>query len=130
MPFQVIMGTIVEYRCHGWHSADADVWSTPDKTEVTKSRLGNAKVEIPIYNPTSSEHKSLFKMVSDEFAGGQFSSIGQYTGINCSIGYSSADAYDDFPDLKDSYNTLAIEVIVKVTVYPDYNSRGFSVGIV
>lgn len=130
MPFQVITAEINEYRCHGWKTANANLLSTPDKTEVAKSISGLIRVSVPIYNPISSEHKSLFKMTSDEFAGdGQFSSIGQYSGINCQINYSLANAYDDFSDFND-YDMIAIEVIVKVKVYSGYNSSGFEVGIV
>lgn len=131
MPFQVITAAIDEYRCHMWKTDSANLLSTPDKTEVAKRISGGyTRVSIPIYNPTSSEHSSLFKMTSDEFAGeGQFSSIGQYTGIKCEIGYNLMDAYDDFPDSGD-YAMVAIEIIIKVKVYSNYNSRGFSVGIV
>lgn len=132
MPFQVITAAIDEYRCHGWKTDydNVDLLSTPNKTEVAKSMSGYAHVSIPIYNPTSSEHKSLFKMTSDEFAGeGQFSSIGQYSGVDCEISYGLANVYDDFHDFND-YDVVAIEVIVKVKVYSGYNSRGFKVGIV
>ena len=73
-------------------------------------------------------------MTSDEFAGeGQFSSIGQFGGVysdvDYSITYGLANAYDDFPDFND-YDMIAIEVIVKVTVYSGSDSGGFKVGIV
>lgn len=129
MPFQVMTAVKDEYRCHMWKTASANLLSTPDKTEVAKSISGTTKAYIPIYNPTSSEHKSLFKMTSDEFAGGEFSSIEQYSGVSCNINYNLGDAYDDFPDSND-YAMLAIEVIIKVKVYSGYNSSGFKVGIV
>ena len=131
MPFQVMTAARDEYRCHGWKTANANLLSTPDKTEVAKSISGGyTRTSVSIYNPTSSGHKSLFKMTSDEFAGGgQFSSIEQYSGVDCEISYNLADAADDFPDFND-YAMVAIEVIVKVKVYSGYNSRGFKVGIV
>ena len=136
MPFQVMTAKTDEYRCHGWVTDydNVDLLSTPDKTEVAKSISGKDYVSVSIYNPPSSEHKSLFKMTSDEFAGeGQFSSIGQlggvYSGIDCTINYSDKDAYNDFPDFND-YDVVAIEVIVKVTVYSGSDSSGFKVGIV
>lgn len=131
MPFQVMTAARDEYRCHGWKTANANLLSTPDKTEVAKSISGGyARTSVSIYNPTASGHESLFKMTSDEFAGeGQFSSIGQYSGVDCEISYNLVDAYDDFPDFND-YAMVAIEVIVKVKVYSGYNSRGFKVGIV
>ena len=129
MPFQVMTAAIDEYRCHGWNNANANLLSTPDKTEVAKSISGRAYVSLPIYIPTSSGHTSLFKMVSDEFAEMQFSSIGQYSGVDCEISYGLANVYDDFSDFND-YNMVAIEVIVRVKVYSGYNSRGFKVGIV
>lgn len=131
MPFQVIAVGKDEYRCHMWRTANANLLSTPDKTEVAKSISGGyVNISNVIYNPTSSGHKSLFKMTSDEFAGeGQFSSIEQYSGINCEINYNLVDAADDFPDSND-YAMVAIEVIIMVKVYSGYNSRGFKVGIV
>lgn len=129
MPFQVMTATIDGYRCHGWNNANADLLSTPDKTEVAKRISGRTRVYLPIYNPTSSGHTSLFKMVSDEFAERQFSSIGQYTGVVCELSYNLVDAYNDFSDFND-YDMVAIEVIVKVKVYSGYNSSGFMVGIV
>lgn len=129
MPFQVMTAVIDEYRCHGWNNANANLLSTPDRTEVAKKISGKTRVSLPIYNPTSSGHTSLFKMVSDEFAEMQFSSIGQYTGVNCEITYGAEDVYNDFSDFND-YNMVAIEVIIRVQVYSGYNSRGFMVGIV
>lgn len=130
MPFQVITAAKDEYRCHMWRTNSANLLSTPDKTEVAKSISGTTLASIPIYNPTSSGHKSLFKMTSDEFAGGeQFSSIGQHSGVDCEINYNLVDAYNDFPD-SENYAMVAIEVIIKVKVYSGYNSRGFKVGIV
>lgn len=129
MPFQVMTANKDEYRCHMWKTANANVLSTPDKTEVAKSISGTTRASVSIYNPTSSEHRSLFKMMSDEFAGGGFSSIEQYSGVDCEIIYGLMDAYDDFPDSND-YATIAIEVIIKIKVYSGYNSRGFKVGIV
>ena len=134
MPFQVMTARTDEYRCHGWNTTNADLLSTPDKTKVAKSISGTDYVSVSIYNPPSSEHKSLFKMTSDEFAGeGQFSSIGQfggvYSGVDCTINYGLKNAYDDFSDFHD-YDVIAIEVIVKVTVYSGSDSDGFKVGIV
>lgn len=136
MPFQVLTANEDEYRCHGWKTTNANLLSTPDKTEVSKSisEENNISVSTPIYNPPSSEHKSLFKMTSDEFAGeGQFSSTGQfggaYSGVDCRIRYNLMNAYDDFPNSND-YAMVAIEVIVKVKVYSGSDSDGFKVGIV
>lgn len=61
--------------------------------------------------------------------GGEFSSIGQYSGVEYEINYNLMDAYDDFPD-SNNYAMVAIEVIIKVKVYSGYSSRGFKVGIV
>ena len=134
MPFQVMTAATDEFRCHGWNTANANLLSTPDKTEVAKSISGRDYVSVSIYNPPSSEHKSLFKMTSDEFAGeGQFSSTGQfggaYSGVDCEVSYNLVDAYNDFPDFND-YAMVAIEVIVKVKVYSGSDSSGFKVGIV
>lgn len=70
MPFQVMAAAKDEYRCHMWRTASANLLSTPDKTEVAKSISGTTRASVSIYKPTSSEHQSLFKMTSDEFAGG------------------------------------------------------------
>lgn len=130
MPFQVMTAAKDEYRCHMWKTASANILSTPDKTEVAKSISGTTRASVSTYIPTSSEHKSLFKMTSDEFAGeGQFLSIGQHSGVDCEISYNLMDAYDDFPDTN-NYDMIAIEVIIKVKVYSSYDSRGFKVGIV
>lgn len=130
MPFQFMIASEDEYRCHMWKTANANLLSTPDKTEVAKSVSGTIYTSVSLYNPTSSGHKSLFKMTSDEFAGeGQFSSIGQYSGVDCEIDYSLMDAYDDFPN-SNNYSTIALEVIVKVQVYSGYESSGFKVGMV
>lgn len=131
MPFQMITAEIDEYRCHGWDTSSANLLSTPSQTEVSKTVSGNSSISVPIYIPPSSEHKSLFKIISDEFEGGSFSSIGRYAGIECQISYNMMDAQNDFPDMFDNYSNkmMAIEVVVKAKVFPSI-SKQFAVGIV
>lgn len=131
MPFQMITAGIDEYRCHGWDTSSANLLSTPSQTEVSKTVSGNSSISVPIYIPPSSEHKSLFKMLSDEFEDGSFSSLGRYAGIDCSISYNMTDAQNDFPDMFNNYSNgmMAIEIVVKAKVFPSI-SKEFAVGIV
>lgn len=131
MPFQMITAEIDEYRCHGWDTSSANLLSTPSQTEVSKTVSGNSSIRVPIYIPPSSEHKSLFKMLSDEFEGGSFSSLGRYAGIDCTISYNMTDAQNDFPDMFNNYSNgmMAIEIVVIAKVFPSI-SKEFAVGIV
>lgn len=131
MPFQMITAAIDEYRCHGWTTSSANLLSTPSQTEVSKTVSGNSSISVPIYIPPSSEHKSLFKMLSPEFEGGSFSSLGRYAGIDCSISYNMMDAQNDFPDMFNNYSNgmMAIEIVVIAKVFPSI-SKEFAVGIV
>ena len=131
MPFQMITAEIDEYRCHGWDTSSANLLSTPSQTKVSKTVSGNSSIRVPIYIPPSSEHKSLFKMISDEFEGGSFSSLGRYAGIDCTISYNMMDAQNDFPDMFDNYSNkmMAIEIVVKAKVFPSLSEQ-FAVGIV
>lgn len=132
MPFQTMTAAIDEYRCHGWDTSSANLLSTPSQTEVSKTVSGDSSISVPIYIPPSSEHKSLFKITSDEFEGGSFSSMGRHAGVECEINYNLRDAQNDFPDMFNNYSdkTIALEVVVKVKVYPNTSSSGFLVGIV
>lgn len=70
-------------------------------------------------------------MLSPEFEGGSFSSLGRYAGIDCSISYNMMDAQNDFPDMFNNYSNgmMAIEIVVIAKVFPSI-SKEFAVGIV
>lgn len=137
LPFQSIMVYIDEFRCHGWNTTDADLLSTPSKTEIKQTIQNRPSVGVRRY--FSDDFDTLFRMLGEELEnyglGPQFSSVGEdgslYSGIDCTMRNSSADIQDDFPDMFDNYATkmLALEVIVRVKVYGGADSDGFRTGL-
>lgn len=104
---------------------------TPDKT-VEKSSA--SMINPPNVRRSSmgmpDGHEYLFKMEGSELEGGkQFSSWG--SGYNIYFDYinSSGDIGTEFPEIFDHYATVALEVIVKVTVYHSNLTSGFQLGI-
>ena len=144
LPFQDISTEILQYKMHGWHKENADILSTPDKTEW------KTKLDIPAHTSTyrTDKHnlaKPLFKMVGESLEDGgsqpQFSSNMAYTVINYSVPYDSPQGdfvsnllwefsgmFNDFSD--PSSNTLAIETVVKVNVISATDPSGFKIGVV
>lgn len=135
MPFQSISAQVDEIRCHGWDTTNANLLSTPSKTEVRKS---SNQIHPMVYTNRfySNGHSSLFKMKSDKFegdgSGKQFSSKGLYAGIEYTISNNIVAAGNEFTEMFNSYydKTMALEVIVMVKVYSGNYSDGFLVGIV
>lgn len=133
LPFQEIGVTTDETRCHGWDTTDADLLSTPSKTEIQKGKVSGVKAIGHEYY--SSQYGYLFKMESDEFEGNgsgeQFLSDGLYSGVECRINSSTFDIRSAFPNMVSNYanKTLAIEVVAKIKVYSGSDSSGFKVGI-
>lgn len=134
LPFQETGTTTDEVRCHGWDTTDADLLSTPSKTEIKKGKLPGVRAVGRSYY--SSKYGSLFKMESNEFegdgSGPQFSSDGLYSGVDVTIYPSTFDIRNIFPDMVSSYasKTLAIEIVAKIKVYSGNTVDGFRVGIV
>lgn len=131
VPFQNLETEIMLVKCHGWSTAGASIMGTPDKT-VEKSSA--SMINPPNVRPSSigmpDGHEYLFKMEGSELEGGkQFSSWG--SGYNIYFDYinSSDDIGSEFPEIFDHYATVALEVIVKVTVYHYNLTSGFSLGI-
>lgn len=142
LPFQDISTEILQYKMHGWHKKDADILSTPDKTEW-KTNLG-----VPAHVSTyrTDEHdlrKPLFKMVGDSLEDGgskpQFSSNMAYTVISYRVPYDSPEGdfeenlQLEFPTMFDDIGpggTLAIETVVKVNVISATDPDGFKIGVV
>ena len=135
MPFQSISAEVDEIRCHGWDTTNADLLSTPSKTEVRKS---SNQIYPRVYTNRfySNGHSSLFKMKSDKFegdgSGNQFSSKGLYAGLEYTISNNISAAGNEFTEMFNSYadKTMALEVIVMVKVYSGTYSDGFLTGMV
>nr|UWD63040.1 MAG: hypothetical protein [Bacteriophage sp.] len=134
LPFQEIGVTTDEVRCHGWDTTDADLLSTPSKTEIQKGKIPGVRAEGRSYY--SSKYGSLFKMESNEFegdgSGPQFSSDGLYSGVDFTVYPSTFYIMSYFPDMVSSYasKTLAIEIVAKIKVYSGNTSDGFRIGLV
>lgn len=136
LPFQSISAEVDEIRCHGWDTANADLLSTPSKTEVRKS---SNQIYPRVYTNRfySNGHSSLFKMKSDKFegdgSGKQFSSKGLYAGLEYTISNNNSAAGNEFTEMYNNYasvdKTMALEVIVKIKVYSGTYSDGFLTGI-
>lgn len=135
LPFQKTSVLVGETRAHGWDTTDADLLSTPSKTEIQYGKIpGVSAAGLSYY---SSKYGSLFKMESNEFegdgSGPQFSSDGLYSGVDFTF-HPTVFNYvrSIFPDMVSSYasKTLAIEIVAKITVYSGNTSDGFRIGLV
>lgn len=131
VPFQNLKTEIMLVKCHGWSTAGAAIMGTPDKT-VEKSSA--SMINPPNVRRSSmgmpDGHEYLFKMEGSELEGGkQFSSWGSGNNIYFDYINSSGDIGTEFPEIFDHYATVALEVIVKVTVYHSNLTSGFQLGI-
>lgn len=132
VPFQNLRTETMSVKCHGWSTAGAAIMGTPDKTvEKSPASMVNPP-EVRRYAMGMPDgHEYLFKMEGSELEGGKkFSSW--KSGTNIYFGYinSSGDIGTEFPEIFGHYATVALEVIVKVTVYSGTSPYGFQVGIV
>lgn len=134
LPFQSMAFQIDEIRCHGWDTANADLLSTPSKTEIRKSSSYIRPI-IQTIRFRSDGYSSLFKMKSDEFegdgSGKQFQSAGLYAGLDYSISNNIVAAGEEFTEMFNNYSDkmMALEVIVMIKVYSGTYPSGFQVGI-
>lgn len=135
LPFQEIGALVNETRVHGWDTTDADLLSTPSKTEIQDGKIPGVKAAGRSYYST--KYGSLFKMESNEFegdgSGPQFSSDGLYSGVDFTFYPTIFDNIRSiFPDMVSSYasKTLAIEIVAKIRVYSGNTSDGFRIGLV
>lgn len=124
---------------HGWNKSDADILSTPNKTEWKK----NLNVPADALSHRTDEYglrKPLFKMVGESLEDGgskpQFSSNMAYTEIDYRVPLESFgdNLILEFPDMFNDYSTsdstLAIETVVKVNVISATDPSGFKIGVV
>lgn len=131
VPFQDLKPEIMLVKCHGWSTAGAAIMGTPDKTvEKSSASMINPPTVLGFSMGMPDGHEYLFKMEGSELEGGkQFSSWGSGYGIYFDYINSSGDIGTEFPEIFDHYATVALEVIVKVTVYSSNLMSGFSLGI-
>lgn len=138
LPFQNISVSIDEYRCHGWDRPHAYTLSNPTETEVKKT-LTNTPLVASEQGTSPNGHSSLFKMTGYELEGGgsgqQFSSNGSFVDIRYEFNSRYVNnLHNEFPQMWSKYQdelsqTLAVETVVKVKVYPGNTDYGFNVGI-
>ncbi len=139
LPFQDISTEILQYKMHLWNQNDADILSTPDKTEW------KTNLNVPAHTSAhrTDEHglrKPLFKMVGESLEDGgskpQFSSNMAYSEITYAVDYESfgENLPLEFPNMFSDYDPsgsmLAIETVVKVNVVSATDPDGFKVGVV
>lgn len=145
LPFQDLTVEILQYKLHGWSSENANILSTPGKTEW-KTKLNVSASAVQMYkNPPSSapSSKPLFKMVGnnleDNGSKPQFSSsikYGSYSAILYQVPYETfyENLQSEFPTMFNDYDpstsTLAIETVVKVGVISYPETDGFKIGVV
>lgn len=133
LPFQKISTNIIGFKCHGYTRADAYLSMTPDET-VEKTSLTNPPTVTKYQLGDVSGHKDLFKMESPEFeydgSNRQFASdYGCYISYNYENKQGNLGSEPEFADMW-TYNKIAFETIVKVTVDRSYNSyNGFRLGV-
>lgn len=131
-PFQDLETEILEFKCHGWNKPGAAILSTPDRTTEKRAMI-NPPAVLPAPMALPAGHEYLFKMKGSELEGNGSGTIfsSASSGYSIYYGYTNneGDLKSEFDEIFRNYATVALEVIVKVTVYSSNLMSGFRLGI-